>query len=153
MNENFIKSVFETAQIHVDRMQFAMETLQGKLPITAAQVEKFSYEDLMLWELLTNRFAKLQDLLGNKIFNIFLEKSGEDVDSWTMIDKINKLEKLGIIESAEHWNNMRMLRNHLAHEYPDDPEMTALYLNQAAASSVELITVFHRVHDALGRLL
>lgn len=145
-NEKKIReSLLATAQIHVNRLQYAMNKLKNKYPLTGRQVEKLSEEDLLIWELLANRFVKLQDLMGNKIFNLYLDAAGENFETWTMIDKVNKLEKLGIIQNADIWTNMRLLRNHLAHEYPEHPDLTAKYLNQTFTTVPKLIDCLNKL--------
>ena len=49
----------------------------------------------------------------------------------TFIDRLNRLEKFGVLDEAENWMKMRQIRNHLSHEYPDQPEIMAEYLNDA----------------------
>lgn len=146
-DREWIDSLFATADIHVKRLKYGLRRLQGKYPITVQQVEELKEEDLLLWELLTSRFSRLQDLLGNKIFTVVLSLTGENVDSWTMIDKVNKLEKLGLLPSSGSWLEMRLLRNHLSHEYPTHPEITANYLNQ----TVEAIPLLLKIVEELKR--
>jgi len=62
---------------------------------------------------------KLQDYMGNKLFKAFLAEIGEYTDNMSFLDVLDKLEKLGIISSAENWLKLRKLRNKLAHEYPN----------------------------------
>ncbi|MBW8309551.1 MAG: hypothetical protein K0M45_07965 [Candidatus Paracaedibacteraceae bacterium] len=60
-----------------------------------------------------------------------LKLLGEQVESLSYIDRLNLLEKLGILPSAKVWQEMRELRNHMIHEYPDKLEIIAEHLNQA----------------------
>jgi len=52
----------------------------------------------------------------------------------TFIDKLNRLEKLGAIPSAEQWNEIRQIRNRMTHEYPDAPEHNADNVNDVVDS-------------------
>jgi uncharacterized protein Usg len=63
----------------------------------------------------------------------------------TMIDKINKLEKLNIIDDANLWFEMREIRHHLTHEYPDHPEITARYLNQMFNLAPKLLLLLENI--------
>lgn len=139
------------AERHVKRLKYALSRLRRKYPITAEQVMAMEEEnrELLLWELLTSRFAKLQDLLGNKIFSACLIASGENVESWTMIDKLNKLQKLGIIGDVDFWLEKRTLRNHLSYEYPMHPEITARYLNQTFECVPELFAILEKIKAVL----
>jgi len=41
----------------------------------------------------------------------------------TFAEKLNRLERIGAIPSVAEWKQFRAVRNALAHEYPDDPEL------------------------------
>ena len=76
---------------------------------------QFSDENLERFESLTARFARLSDLLTQKIFRLIDQNDLEDVG--TVRDRINRAEKKGLIESAEQFILIRELRNSIAHEY------------------------------------
>ena len=87
-----------------------------------------------------------------KIWETQVDSVGEDSDSLTMIDKINRLEKLGILRSRDLWTNMRQLRNHLAHEYPEHPEIMAKYLNQTMDAVPHLFDCLNKITWAFQKL-
>ena len=45
-----------------------------------------------------------------------------DNENLSMIDILNLLEKLDIIKSVNEWDQLREIRNIIAHEYPSDIE-------------------------------
>ncbi len=64
-------------------------------------------------------FGKLQDKIGAKLFKQVLYELKEiDTFSHTMIDILNMLERLHILNDITQWEQLRELRNILAHEYP-----------------------------------
>ncbi|MCF6254130.1 MAG: hypothetical protein L3J38_05205 [Thiomicrorhabdus sp.] len=63
----------------------------------------------------------------------------------TFLDNLNRLEKLGIIESAETWLQLRGLKNKMVHEYIESPELLASALTQAAEHITFLQTSMDRV--------
>ena len=75
----------------------------------------FTYEELESFEALTSRFARLSDIIIQKILRLFdaldLEERG------TVRDRINRAEKKGVVESADEFIQIRILRNEIAHEY------------------------------------
>ena len=77
--------------------------------------DKYSDEELESFDSLTSRFARLSDLLIQKIFKM-IEKTDLDIEG-TVRDRINKVEKKGLINSAETFIEIRDLRNTIAHEY------------------------------------
>lgn len=98
-----------------------------------------------LFELYASRFSKLQDFLGSNLFTAVLENAGEQTETLTFIDKLNKLEKLRIIESANEWKKMRNIRNILSHEYPDRPEITADIFNTAFSYGPMLLNCLNQI--------
>ena len=44
----------------------------------------------------------------------------ELVDEGTMLDRINRAEKRGIVVSAQQFKELRLLRNTIVHEYESD---------------------------------
>ena len=74
--------------------------------------------DLESFEALTSRFARLSDIIIQKILRYFdildLEEKG------TVRDRINRAEKRQVIESADDFIQIRILRNEIAHEYQSE---------------------------------
>lgn len=77
--------------------------------------ETYSFEELDKFEALTSRFARVSDMLIQKMFRLIdvleLEKAG------SIIDRINRAEKRNLIYSGEVFKEIRHLRNDIAHEY------------------------------------
>lgn len=80
--------------------------------------EEYNYEELDKFESFTSRFARLSDFLIYRIFRLIdkidLESEG------TIRDIINRSEKKEVIESAEMFIEIRILRNQIVHEYIQD---------------------------------
>jgi len=74
-----------------------------------------SYEEMESFEALTSRFARLSDIITQKVIRAF------DIldldDDGTVRDRINRAEKKGIIARADDFIDIRILRNEIAHEY------------------------------------
>ena len=72
-------------------------------------------EELESFESLTGRFARLSDILIQKVFRLIDQL---DLDSeGTVRDRINRAEKKELIVSADAFVEIRMVRNDIAHEY------------------------------------
>jgi hypothetical protein len=77
--------------------------------------EVYEPEELESFESLTGRFARLSDILIQKIFRLVDEL---DLDSQgTVRDRINRAEKIELIASSDVFVEIRMIRNEIAHEY------------------------------------
>ena len=66
------------------------------------------------------RFSRLQDTIGDKLLPAILKLNLEQVGS--QLDNLFRAEKLGWIDSADQWIELRGLRNSLVHEYMTSPE-------------------------------
>ena len=60
------------------------------------------------------RFGRLQDTLGEKLIPEFLKLVQETPG--TMLENMDRLERLGLLESADTWAALRKLRNRMIHE-------------------------------------
>ena len=79
------------------------------------KTQKLSVQEKESCEALTARFARLCDFLFQRVFRT-LDRI-ELQDEGTGIDRLNRMEKRGIISSSEKWKVLRELRNDIAHEY------------------------------------
>ena len=76
-------------------------------------------EELEQFEVLTGRFSRTSDLLIQKILRL-IDLLEYEVEG-TVIDRINRAEKRGLITTADIFAEVRLVRNIIAHEYePDD---------------------------------
>jgi hypothetical protein len=141
MNKKAIKSLIEIAKQHRHRLLYVISHLTELFPLTAEKVANLTDKEFIYVDLLVSRFCRLQDFMGAKFINLILDELDEFSDSMTIIDKLNKLEKFRLIKDARLWREIRNLRNHLIHEYPNHPERLALYLNEAYKLSFELLEV------------
>lgn len=66
-------------------------------------------------EVLTARFARLADILTQKVFRAVDAVELEDVGS--LLDRLNRMEKRGVISRTGRWRDIRDIRNQIAHEY------------------------------------
>lgn len=89
------------------------------------------------------RFGRLQDTVGDKLLPAWLTAHGEKTE--TFIDNLDRAERLGLIEDAQAWFDMRRLRNQMIHEYVEDPQVLASALQAGhafvptLAATVELL--------------
>jgi hypothetical protein len=134
-----LRESLKICTIHANRIQSALNKIEHLYPFTEKTVTDINTEDLAFLDVLTTRFCKLQDTLGEKVFTLLLESLGELVMNKSFIDKLNKLEKIEILPSADWWQDLRRLRNVLTHEYPDDPAFIAENLNNAFIQAKKLL--------------
>jgi hypothetical protein len=94
-------------------------------------VESLDNDDLHseMLDAFVSRYGRLQDTLGDKLLPAMLRGSLEKTGS--KLDNLLRAEKLGWIESAQTWIEMRELRNRLIHEYIETPSDLLSALKQA----------------------
>ena len=91
------------------------------------------------------RYIKIQDLMGDKLFKEFLTLVGDYKSTMTMLDILDKLEKLEIIDDAASWMIYRNLRNTLTHEYPDNEDEIIEGIKTALNVFLELQRIYQKI--------
>jgi uncharacterized protein YutE (UPF0331/DUF86 family) len=109
--------------------------------------KKYSLSELDLFEALTSRFARLNDIIIRKMFRTIdrldIEPEG------TVRDSINRAEKKGLIDRGDLFGQIREIRNIIAHEYLLE-DMSQLYQDVLAGTPI-LIDVVERVKQYCQR--
>ena len=101
---------------------------------------------LRILDQIAYRFAKLQDSMGEKVLPLILELAQEPVsENATFAEKLNRLERIGAIPSAKEWKKFCVVRNALAHEYPDDPELRVSAINRFLEGAATLSALYRFV--------
>lgn len=151
MNNN-IEAYLKTAEQHNKRFTWAINQMQKFMPLTAEKFEALTDEELAALEMFASRFGKLQNVLGVKILPAILELTQEPGEYPTFIDKLNRLEKMGAIPSADVWTEFRETRNQFTHDYPDDPELNANLINKAFDQGKLLQETFKHIKQYIRKL-
>ena len=97
------------------------------------------------------RFGRLQDTVGDKLLPALLAALAEKIGP--AIDNLDKAEKLGLLESADGWMEMRRLRNQMVHEYIEDLAVLTSALRSGHAFVPELTAAARRCAAEAARLL
>jgi hypothetical protein len=128
-------------------LQRALGQLQSILPLTAEQFLSLTDAQIQTLDQFILRFTKLQDAMGSHLYPSILDYLQEPLEERPMLDKLNRLEKLGYLHNAEMWGSVRSIRNKFAHDYPDDPEKNAALINiaiEAAHSMVGMLAAIEK---------
>ncbi len=96
------------------------------------------------------RFGRLQDNLGDKLLPQLLDAMAEKTGA--VIENLDRAEKLGWIESADIWLEMRKLRNQMVHEYIEDINILISALKAGHAFVPVLIATAQRFATQIGKL-
>ncbi len=167
VKESLDKS-FVIAQKHLHRLQYAYTKIAPLFPLDAEKYTQLSDEEIAYIDQYLFRFAKLQDVMGQKIFRYLLLYVGEDVDykpfmdilnrmeklelledakQWIklLMDILNRMEKLELLEDAKQWIKLREIRNEISHQYDDDPEEMSVAINHIVGEKETIERVFQKL--------
>ncbi len=135
---------WQQCERHLHHLHHALDAIQPSLPLSASGLASLDDEAVQDWDQLILRFTKLQDTLGARLFPSALDVLQEPYEDRPMLDKLNRLEKLGYLGSVEQWHALRVIRNRFAHDYPQDDALKAAYLNEAAEAVPVLANLLSR---------
>lgn len=145
MNTQTFQSNLQTCQRHADRLGWAMDTLSHHIPLTPEKLATLTPVELAVFDQFVVRYSKLQDAMGVHLLPGILDLTQEQGVFDTFIDKLNRLEKIGAIESSAQWQQLREMRNQFAHDYPDDPNIQASLLNKGYQLASTLLSELARL--------
>ena len=92
------------------------------------------------------RFTKLQDAMGERLVPAtlaWLRELREPHEDWSMRDRLDRLEKLGYLD-VDAWLQWRDVRNRLAHEYPDKPELRFAAVLATVTAAQDMADAYQR---------
>lgn len=138
-----LKQELEICALHEDRLNKSLQHLQPYMPLNPQFMKEAKGDELAYLDMLTTRFAKLQDALGKKVFPLILKLIDEFYDEETFADRLNRLEKLRIIDSVEGWRELREIRNALSHEYENDLSKLCDAINFFVTKCADLIKIWN----------
>lgn len=132
------------------RLRQAAEHLRWSLArcIPLATLPAWDAESLERLESLASRFARLADLLTQRIMRLADELELEAPGS--LLDRVRRAEKRGWVSEDGQLVRVRELRNLIAHEYEDE-DLAALYREVIALAPV-LMQAARAADDWGGRV-
>jgi uncharacterized protein with HEPN domain len=100
-------------------------------PFTEERAAKLGEDEALAErvEAYTSRFCRLQDTAGDKLLPLWLRALGEKTGA--VADNLDRAEKLGVLDSADKWLEIRQIRNQMIHEYIESPQILADALTTA----------------------
>ena len=134
--------------VHAEILKEDLTEVRNGLPLNASTLQNLSKIQLRILDQLAYRFTKLQDTLGQKVLPLILELAQEPISpDATFAEKLNCLERMGALPSAAEWKKLRIARNAIAHEYPEDPMLRASAFQQFLEGVVQLNALFLSVSN------
>ena len=146
-------SALEECKKHAQRINTALKFLEPLFPLTEAVLNALSDEQTAVLDQFLYRFAKLQDCIGLRLIPAVYALLESDTSAHPFIDILNRLEKLGVLTSAEDWQYFRSLRNNFAHEYPERSEDIVNAINALYASWDRFMMLYMKIAATAERLI
>lgn len=97
------------------RLDYSYQKIAAEQAILQRDSREWSEEQAVQLEALSARFARLADVLIQKLFRAL--DALELVDEGSLLDRLARMEKRGLINSMATWTEIRELRNQIAHDY------------------------------------
>ena len=94
------------------------------------------------------RFSEFQEHLGKTMRAVAIEEE-QDVERFGAV--LAFMERLKVLDSADHWKLIRELRNAVNHEYEDDTSRLAEFFDLLSKETPTLLGYFSRLQDHCGR--
>lgn len=129
---------------HIERMasylEWSLDQVRTFVPIhNWAELTAEQHESLAAFRI---RFSEFQEHIGKAMRAVAIEEE-EDREPFGAV--LAFMEKLGILDSAEHWKLIRELRNAVNHEYEDNPARLAEFFKLLVAETPVLLEYAQRL--------
>jgi len=149
--ENKLKQTLSECESHQKRIQYALKKIQHFMPLDTEQYKTLDDEAVEALDQFLFRFSKLQDAIGQRLFAEVLLLEQESIKSLSFLDRLNRLEQLGVIIDKTQWLMIRDVRNRISHEYEDNPLGMCDALNHIYATYPQLSAIFSHIKNYLSK--
>jgi hypothetical protein len=137
-----IEKILNECDKHLIRVNKAYDNTVAILPLDARTYQGLNDDEVEHIDQYLFRFAKLQDVMGTKLFKYILMFLDENVEGMPFVDVLNRMEKLSLLNDSKVWRELRDIRNELSHQYDDDPEEMAIILNNIFAKKEVIEAIY-----------
>jgi len=132
--------------IHIERIENVLTDLDKIYPLEVDHLEELSVDIKDKMDVLAFRFAKLQDLLGTKIFREYLAFLQYPIEDKNYLELLKELEKEKIL-NIDIWSEFRGIRNSISHDYPYEGKEKVEAINYLIKNVHYLIDIAKKIKD------
>jgi len=136
----------EESLVHINRLRDVLSSLTKLYPLTVDKFHVLESSDKDKLDVLAFRFAKLQDLLGTKIFREYLSVLQYPVEDKNFLELLKELDKEKIL-NIDLWSEFRGVRNSISHDYPSEEDEKVEAINYLIQHIEELICVTQNIKE------
>ena len=147
-----LEAALRECGVHAEVLQQALGLLPnafepGDAPALDAATQR-------ILDQLAYRFMKLQHTLGGRVLPGLLAAALEPLpDDAPFAQKLQRLERLGVVPSVDAWKTLREVRNTLAHDDPDQPALQAAAWTRLRRGAEQLLQVWQSAASFAQRQL
>jgi hypothetical protein len=145
--ELIIQKYINECKKHTIRINEAFDEIKYIFPISGKKYLDLKSDEVKNIDQYLFRFSKMQDTIGEKLFRLIVEDFIEQIDSMAFIDILNRLEKIGIIDSVNEWKTLKKVRNNISHQYDDNENDMAEAINNIFAQKDILLSIFNNIEQ------
>jgi hypothetical protein len=136
----------EESSVHISRLRDVLSYLKNLHPLTTEKFHSLSSTEKDKLDVLAFRFAKLQDLLGTKIFREYLAMLQYPVEDKNFLEILKELDKENILD-IDLWSEFRGVRNAISHDYPSEEDEKIEAINYLIQNIEELIHITQKIKE------
>lgn len=114
-----------------ERLRRSCSELGRRLPFNEESLERLDPAGEDALDAFLKRYEQLVDLVETRLFRGLALLEGEDVQDKSKRDLALLMAKFSVVADADRWSDCSMLRNKLAHDYPDAGQTRADRINAA----------------------
>ena len=137
-----------TCLAHYQALREALDDLKLR-ELKSTDLESLTKEDRRLLDQFAYRYTRLQDDMGARLITTVLTALGEEIAAMPVLDRLDRLEQLGWLPSAEEWVELRRTRNEFTHEYPETIQERFERLQLALAAAERVITILEAMNQRI----
>ncbi|MFP3960658.1 MAG: hypothetical protein ACLFUX_10855, partial [Spirochaetaceae bacterium] len=146
-----IESAITECEAHRQKLELGEKALSGSFPLSETGLRSLDEERVARLDQFVYRFTKLQDSMARRLLPSLYQYLEADTEPRPFLDLLNRLEQLGIVSSVARWQELRALRNNLAHDYPENTARTVATLNELYRAWRDLAEMYRAARAAYER--
>lgn len=139
-HQRLIRARLDHLKRMAEYLTWSLQQVSGFSPIKDwAALSPEQHESLAAYRI---RFSEFQEYLGKTMRAIAIEEETQPEPFGAVLAF---MEKLDILDAAEHWKLIRELRNAVNHEYEENPERLSEFFSQLVEETPVLLGYLERM--------
>ena len=145
-----LRQVHDTCLAHHEALREALDDLRLR-DLAASDLGCLTKDDRRLLDQFAYRYTRLQDDMGARLMPTVLLALGEEIAVMSVLDRLDRLEQLGWLPSAEEWGELRRTRNEFTHDYTETTGERFERLQLALSAAAKVMTILEAMNQEIYR--